>query len=235
MISRPTLASSSSSRRTPELIGGDLRAHVGQVLVRGARRIASGGEQVAQLVEARPSALDHFQRPQHHAFFCQVAGVGRHAAGTDAADLGVVRAVGGKEERRGAVRHEYRRDHRDVGQMRAAAIGVVGEHDVAGRQVGHVAQHAAHRLAHRAEVHRHVRRVRHQGPRAVEHRAREVEPLLHVDRERGAAQHGAHLFGDGGEAVVEELELDRVGSVDAWQPGSRARHLCPRASIRRAR
>ena len=46
--------------------------------------------------------------------------------------------------------------------------------------------------------------------RAVEHRAREVEPLLDVDRERGAPQHGAHLLGDRGEAVVEELELDRV-------------------------
>ena len=68
----------------------------------------------------------------------------------------------------------------------------------------------AHRLAHRAQVHGDVRRVRDQSGVAVEHRAGEVEPLADVGRDRGAAQHRAHLLGDRHEQVVHDLEPDRI-------------------------
>ena len=107
---------------------------------------------------------------------------------------------------------EDRNDHRDVGQVRAAAIGIVEHIGVAAPDAAPVARSAARlddradALAHRAEVHRDVRRIGDQRALRVEDRAGEIEPLLDVHGRRGGLQRDAHLLGDGHEQVVEDLE-----------------------------
>ena len=107
---------------------------------------------------------------------------------------------------------EDRRADRDVGQMRAAVVGRVDHVDVARFDPALVvADDGLDRAVHRAEMHRHVRRVRHQRAVVREHRAGEVEPLLDVHRIGGVLQRDAHLLGDRHEQVVEHLEHDRIG------------------------
>src|ERR1700692_1801980 len=103
-------------------------------------------------------------------------------------------------------------DDCDVWEVSAAVIGVVEDVDVAAADVRVALDHHLDRLAHRAEVDRHVRGVGDQAAFTVEHRAGEVEALLDVDRLRGGLQAHAHLLGDRHEQVVEDLQHDRVGS-----------------------
>ena len=74
-----------------------------------------------QLVEPRPAGLDHLPGAQHHALLFERARVGRHAAGADAADLGVMRAVGGEEERLRSASRLAGRVHRRVAACGASA------------------------------------------------------------------------------------------------------------------
>ena len=107
---------------------------------------------------------------------------------------------------------ENRRADRDIGQMRAAVIGRVDGVDVARRDPAFVlADDGLDRAVHRAEMHRHVRRVGDQRAVGVEHRAGEIEPLLDVDGVGGVLQRHAHLLGDRHEEVVEHFEHHRVG------------------------
>ena len=114
----------------------------------------------------------------------------RHGAGRDAADVGVVAARADVEEdRRRPVVVEDGRDDGDVGQVRAAVVRVVQHVHVARlHRPGVLADHGLDRLAHRAQVHGHVRRVGDQVALGVEQRAGEVEPLLDVHRVRGCAR-----------------------------------------------
>ena len=96
--------------------------------------------------------------------------------------------------------------------MGAAVVGVVQRVDVARPQaVAAQAQDRAHALAHRAQMHRHVRRIGDQHAVRIEHGAGEIQPLLHVDRVGGVLQRHAHLLGDRHEQVVEDLQHDRIG------------------------
>ncbi len=107
---------------------------------------------------------------------------------------------------------EHRRADGDVGQMRAAIVGRVDDVNVARFDAARiVADDRLDRTVHAAEMHRHVRRVRHQGAVMREHRAGEIEPLLDVHRIGGVLQRDAHLLGDRHEQVVEHLEHDRIG------------------------
>ena len=136
--------------------------------------------------------------------------VGRHRARRDAADVGMVGARRGEEEQAAVV--EDRHHHRDVGQVRAAIIGVVEGVDVAlAHLLAAQLQDGAHRFAHRAQMDGHVRGVGDQVAVGIEDGAGEVEPLLDVDRVGGVLERDAHLLGDGHEQIVEDLEQDRVG------------------------
>ena len=73
------------------------------------------------------------------------------------------------------------------------------------------AQHRAHALAHRAQMHRHMRRVRHQAALGVEDRAGKIQPLLDVHANRRVLQHRAGLFRNVHEQVVEQLQQHRIG------------------------
>ena len=60
-----------------------------------------------------------------HAFLVDAAAVGRHRSWRDPADVGMMTARRDEGGRLGFVAIEDRHDHRDVRQVRAAAIGIV--------------------------------------------------------------------------------------------------------------
>ena len=98
--------------------------------------------------------------------------VRRHRAGRDAADIGMVSARRHPEQDLALAGVEDRRADRDVGQMRAAVIGRVDRIDVARRDPALVlADDGLDRAVHRAEMHRHVRRVGDERRVGREHRA----------------------------------------------------------------
>ena len=91
--------------------------------------------------------------------------VGRHGAGGDPANVGMVSSR--RDERGGLtiIAIENRNDHRDIGQVGAAAIGIVEDIGVAAADAAPVPRAPARfddgvdTLAHRAEVHGDMRRV----------------------------------------------------------------------------
>ena len=90
-------------------------------------------------------------------------------------------------------------------------VGVVQHINVARLHAAVVlANHGLDALAHRAQVHRHVRRIGNQVALCVKQRARKIQALLDVHRVRGVLQLQAHLLGDVHEQVVEHLEQHRV-------------------------
>ena len=163
-----------------------------------------------ELLLAEAAAIDDFEIVEQDAFLLDIGRVRRHRARRNAADIGVMAARGDPEQDVLAV--EDRRADRDVGQMRAAVIGRVDRIGVAGPDLALVlADDGLDRAVHRAEMHRHMRRVGDQRAVAVEHRAGEIEPLLDVHRIGGVLQRHAHLLGDRHEQVVEHFEHHRIG------------------------
>ena len=76
-------------------------------------------------------------------------------------------ARGDPEQDRLARLVEHRRADGDVGQMRAAVIGRVERENVAGADLARVeADDRLDRAVHRAQMHRHVRRIGDQAPSA---------------------------------------------------------------------
>ena len=104
-----------------------------------------------------------------------------------------------------------RRDHGNVGQVGAAAVGVVGDKDVAGPNGRVLGEDLPDRLAHRPEMDRDVRGVDDQVAAGREQGTTEIEPLLDVDAGGRVAQRHAHLLGDAGEVVVEDLQHHGIG------------------------
>ena len=136
-------------------------------------------------------------------------------------------ARGDDEQNARAIAAEDRRHDGHIGEMRAAAVGIVQHDAVAGLQTtGIETQHRAHGLAHGTQVHGHVRRIGDEIAWRVDERAGEVEPLLDVHRVSGVLERRAHLLGDRHEEVVEDLEHDRIGfraELLAARLGCRAR------------
>ena len=123
---------------------------------------------------------------------------------------------------------EHRHDHGDVRQVGAAGVGVVERERLAGRELRVARRDRPHAGAHRAQVHRHVRRVGDQAAVGVEQGAGEVEPLLDVHRVRRPLQRRAHRLGDAHEAAVVELERDRIGASSAAGAALARRCRCGR-------
>ena len=194
------------------LVGRDLRLQIGQVLRRVARRVGAAGQQLAHGLLAPLPGLDQAHIADLHPLLVDVAGKRRHRAGGQAPDVGMVPARAHIKRRGRVVRlQKHRRDDGHIGQVRAAVVGVVEhEHIARAHLAGVVLDHGADALAHRAQVHRHVRRVGDQVAVGVKQRAREIQPLLDVDRVRGVLQLQAHLLGDVHEQVVEHLQQHRV-------------------------
>ena len=87
---------------------------------RSARRWA--GWRICSLSSCDRVLVEHL-RLDHDALVLERAAVGRHRTRRGAADVGVVGAVGGERDQLAA--GEQRRDHGDVGQVGAAAVGIV--------------------------------------------------------------------------------------------------------------
>jgi hypothetical protein len=110
---------------------------------------------------------------------------------------------------------------------------MVGDRDVSRpeRQGG---RREAHAKPQGAEVHGDVRRVDHQLAMGVEKGAGEIQALLDVGGNGGALEALAHLVGDGGEAMSEQLQLDGAGPPSSRGAGGRrlAAHARPRRRSR---
>ena len=104
-----------------------------------------------------------------------------------------------------------RRDHGNVGQVGAAAVGIVGNKDVARSDDGVLGENLPDGLAHRTEMDRDVRGVHDQVAAGREQGTTEVQPLLDVDAGGRVPQRYAHLLGDADEVVVEDLQHHGVG------------------------
>jgi hypothetical protein len=197
-------------------VGRELGAQVGAAL----GRLAHLRDQLVERGRIEPTRRDH------HSLVAQRRRIGRHRAGRGAADVGVVRAVR-REAELLAVVVERGRDDRDVGQVRAAAVGVV-EHprDVRGVLLS---EHGLDRRRHRAEVHGDVLGLHHHPSPRVEQRAGGVAPLLDVGRVGGADQHGAHLLAGGAQGAGDDAQRD---GVDAH--GARSSLIVPDGSTRPA-
>jgi hypothetical protein len=193
------------------MIGRQLGRQVGQVVVHGARWILARQQQFAHCLPARLAGLDEQKIADEHSFFCQRARKRRQRPRATAADFGVMSPAGRKESQLASLGIEHRRDDRHIGQVRTAAVRVVGHHHVAGAQVRTIGQHGAHGFSHRSQVDRNVRRVHHQVAGRREERATEIKPLLHVHAARRVAQRNAHLLGNGSELAVEDFQPYWIG------------------------
>ena len=106
---------------------------------------------------------------------------------------------------------EDRHDHGDVGQMRAATIGIVEHIGIAAPEPTPVPfaptrlDHPRDGIAHAAQMHRNMRRIGDQRAFGIEQRAGEIEPFLDIDRARRALEHYTHLLGDGHEEIVVDF------------------------------
>ena len=161
---------------------------------------------------AEAAAIDEQKIVDIDAFLLDRGRERTHRARRRSADIGVMAARGGPEQDRLAALVEDRRADRDVGQMGAAVVGGVERKHVARTDAPLiVADDRLDRAIHRAQMHRHVRRIGDEASLAIEHGAGKIEPLLDVHGIGGVLERHAHLLGDRHEEMVEDLEHDRVG------------------------
>ncbi|MCY1533983.1 hypothetical protein D9M68_693370 [compost metagenome] len=194
------------------VVGGDLGADVVHPVVRLARVVRDHLQQVhVQLALAHDA---HGGQPD--AFLPHRPQMVRGGAGDRAAHVGMVADVGREEAQHAFV--EDRRDDGDVRRVRAAGqIGVVAQEGVAGTHAGRAVapQHGVDAAGQRSQVHRHVSGLRHQASSGVEQRHGAVLAFFDVGRKGGTDQRVAHFFGDGQQAVAEDLHFNGVESVRA--------------------
>ena len=173
------------------------RDHVPQRLI----RLAAGHE----LHDREPQALLEY-----------LLGAERVAAGDDAAHVGVVRhggRPGDEPVRRGPTfEGEDRCRDVDVGQVLAVGgVGIVEDEHVPRVDAPVVLDdELAHRVVEAAHVHGRADPLREGEPFDIEEGGGEVERVAHDPRVRGAHQGERHVVGDGIEAALHQLELERV-------------------------
>ena len=193
--------------RLPHRQRGQLRLqvapeHVGpaDVLLHHRQQVVIEGARLDQLQrrDAQPLLEDLGRR--------RGIGAGRHAAHVE---MMAERADDGDAAPLG----EDRAEGQDVGDVLAAAIGIVGDDDIAilpalQRQV--VAQHGAQARAHRVQVLRDARRLRDIVAMRVEDRRGIIQQLAHDGGAAGAPDGDIHLGGGGGQGVAQDFQRDRV-------------------------
>ena len=156
-----------------------------------------------------PPRMDlHRRQPQ--ALLVDLAGVGGESAHRLAADLGEVGDVADEPVQLAAV--VYRLDHGVLGQVAAAAVGIVVHHHVAGGEVlqSHLGDGPLHGVEDRPDLRRAELGVGDHLRVAVEHHAGEVQPLVE-DRGVGGLHHRQpHLAAGVDQVVVDDGEGDAV-------------------------
>ena len=196
-------------------VGGELRPQVGAALVGLAHPPAELGDR---------RGVEH-PRGDDHALLVQRRRVGRHRARHPRADVGVVGARGREAQQLAGVGERGRHD-RDVGQVRAACVGVVEDPAHVRRVL--LAEHGGDRRGHRAEVHGDVLGLHDHLAGGVEEGGRAVAALLDVRAVGRAHERGAHLLAGGAQRAGGDLQGDRVHGAHA----SRSRTTVPVASVR---
>ncbi len=194
-------------------IGGELRTQVADALL---GRTAVEQDDVDDVAIDRTGAHDSHER-QSQALLEDRAAHRGFAARHHAADVGVVRDVG--HEGDDAAVAEHRRDHVDVGQVRAAAVvGIVGDEHVARLDLvlRKARAQGCDRADHRAEMDRHAVRLGDHVAVGIEDRRRAVRALLDVGRERRAGQRRAHLLGGEEQIARHRLGGYRVCCRSHW-------------------
>ena len=138
------------------------------------------------------------------------ARLARAASGHRTADVALVRDRAAEPEQ--LADDEDRRDHGDVGRVRAAAlIGMIDDEGVAFRDgVAERFDHGGGAGRKRADVQRQHDVLRHHLALGVHERAGGVLRLAHDGRKAGAEQRVLHLLHDAGEARLHHFQLDRV-------------------------
>ena len=183
--------------------------HGVKVAPRGARRAVVGEDDLPDVVDVLAAAHDlHRRQPQ--TLLIDLAGVGGESADCLAADLGEVGDVADEPVQLAAVVHWL--DHGVLGQVAAAAVGIVVYHHVAGAEVlrSHLGDRPLHGVEDRPDLGRAELGVGDHLRVAVEHHAGEVQPLVE-DRGVGGLHHRQpHLAAGVDQVVVDDGEGDAV-------------------------
>jgi len=185
---------------------GDLRAQIAQ---RGARVAHVGGQDVEDRRDGL-AGVHQLHRRQDQALGEDLRVVRCLGAGDLAADVDVVRD--GRGDRDEIAPDEDRAEQHDVGRVRAALVGIVGDVDVAGLPAGQRV-----RRDHVPEGGRHDAELGGDGARLRQHLALRSEEaagiVVHVPDDRGiggAPQRHRHLLGDADQRLLEDVAVDRV-------------------------
>jgi hypothetical protein len=189
------------------------RAHHGPQVALEVARVAHVGRHHLQHVVPEHAAVVELERGDANAFLPDLGGARVVGAVGGAADVMLVRPVDGPEHR--PIAHEDRQQHREVGQVIVAVIGIVEEEEIAGRDaVLEELGHRGHRPGQGAHVDRHVLGLGGQAPAPVEYRGREVAARVE-DLGVGGAEHRlAHLLHDRFETMLDDGDRDRIGRHD---------------------
>jgi hypothetical protein len=155
--------------RFPDALCGQLRFQVAQALV---RRAAVGRDHGEQGLVALPG-VDQLDRRKDDALLVQLGAQGQRAR-RHATHVGVVRAAG--DEKADLVAQENRRDHRHVGEVRPAVVGIVEQDHVARPERPECLDRRGDRGGHAPQVHGDVRGLGHHARLPVKHGAREIQP-----------------------------------------------------------
>lgn len=158
---------------------------------------------------------DDFHAFSPHAFFIDARAVGRHRAGAHSADVGVVTAGGGEEQNRLPRVVKHGGDNGNVGEVSATVIGRIHEIDVAWLQ-GKLFNDTFGALAHGAQMHRDVRRVRDQITLGIKYRAGKIEPLFNGEQRVPSAAGEQRV---GAESGADADRIDALG----WQRHGRGK------------
>jgi hypothetical protein len=194
----------------PSLADARRPHHRPQVALEVARVPHVGGHHLQHVV-AQLAPVVQLERGDPDALLPDLGGARVVGAVGRAADVVLVGAVDRPEHR--PVAHEDREQHREVGQVIVAVVGVVQEEQVARgdpplEEVGH----RRHRPGQGAHVDGHMLGLRGEPTLAVEYRGGEVAARVQ-DLRVGGAQHGlAHLLHDGLEAMLDHRDGDSVGA-----------------------
>ena len=121
----------------------------------------------------------------------------------------MVAAARHEKPRRGRFHEDWGHD-RDVWQVRAAGMGIVGGCDIARNERRECSLDRAHGLSHRAKVHGNMGSVGHEPALLVEHRTRVVKAFLNIRGYRGIPKHSSHLLCDRHEGISQDLKSNRI-------------------------